>query len=796
MGGVTYSLDSTINQVRNLLDEQYRWSGDGFTIWKELIQNANDADETTEFHIGWCRGIESATHPLLKTPALFVVNDGHFRDEDARSITRFGDNDKRDKEWQIGRFGLGMKSVFHLAEAFFYFASDAADEKPGSNSAKRADIFSPWIHEEGRPPYPTWDNFDKNQQGLIRERLKPILDEMRQWFCVWIPLRHPSHLEVSEQEPLTVIGTLYFESEDRIRSLFSDDHAGKVAELLPLLDRIKRVSIWEPSAEGLITKKSEVRFAEGSSSRRSLPHDLAAMQAAASAEPSPFSGTIESAVAGTDGVKSSRYLGIEHMKWTSRCEELRGLLPKDRKGKDGRVKAIPHAAVRFMEIPSQPGEHPQFSINWCVFLPLSDGQDRPEPLLKSMPSVSLHLHGYFFVDAGRNRIKHDVAVTNANPQFSDRRPDWNHFIEDEGTLPLIIPALDQFVRKMDWSEPHIRKLTAALRETSVWKKHAAQICRFDQWGFIVESDATSGDLIGQWRKFDANCQVLTLPQATSSGLPLKVFPKLFDVLDDTGEAFRLTFEGVPRLAAPAVSESPRTKHWPKELCASLLKSVDLESLIPNADQCRYLLRFLNECCPDLSDPFAEWMGERLRKLFAEVSLEAVQTRSELISRLVSFVPPDRRVFASWADNQQAEAPEVFSAIASMNFSVIVIPKSCEPNGNGSHGHLRAEDCESILNWLGNWERKSVIETKEFAKFVKWVFDRADLKSRERITNSTAELVIASKYSRGIRAECWMSPRNIQQAKQQERVFVDEPGFGFGSTGDPGRWSDEGGDERF
>jgi hypothetical protein len=60
---------------------------------------------------------------LLGGAALFAVNDGPFQPSDARNITRLGSNSKAGEATAAGRFGLGLKSVFHLCEAFFYLAS-------------------------------------------------------------------------------------------------------------------------------------------------------------------------------------------------------------------------------------------------------------------------------------------------------------------------------------------------------------------------------------------------------------------------------------------------------------------------------------------------------------------------------------------------------------------------------------------------------------------------------------------------------------------------------------------------
>src|SRR3954469_24538288 len=105
-----------INLIRDNLSDRYKL---GFPILRELIQNADDA-HATRIDIGWVPGFRGADHPLLRGPSIFAANDGAFTEEDERAIRRLGLSAKPSQQSLIGKFGLGLKSVFHLCEAFFY----------------------------------------------------------------------------------------------------------------------------------------------------------------------------------------------------------------------------------------------------------------------------------------------------------------------------------------------------------------------------------------------------------------------------------------------------------------------------------------------------------------------------------------------------------------------------------------------------------------------------------------------------------------------------------------------------
>ena len=122
---------ANINLISDNLRDRYR---DGFPVVKELVQNADDAG-ATHLDIGWTHGLPKASHPLLQGPTLFIINDGPFRDEDAFAMRQLGLSDRANETATIGKFGLGLKSIFHLCEAFFSrTANPTQDGKGGLRS--------------------------------------------------------------------------------------------------------------------------------------------------------------------------------------------------------------------------------------------------------------------------------------------------------------------------------------------------------------------------------------------------------------------------------------------------------------------------------------------------------------------------------------------------------------------------------------------------------------------------------------------------------------------------------------
>ncbi len=104
----------------NRLLEDYT---DGFSVLKELVQNADDAGATEVRFLYDERTNEDAMTLLLdkgmkecQGPALWVYNDAVFRDEDFVNIEKLSGATKEHDTEKIGKFGLGFNAVYNLTD--------------------------------------------------------------------------------------------------------------------------------------------------------------------------------------------------------------------------------------------------------------------------------------------------------------------------------------------------------------------------------------------------------------------------------------------------------------------------------------------------------------------------------------------------------------------------------------------------------------------------------------------------------------------------------------------------------
>ena len=122
-------------RIRNILRE-YK---DGVEIFKELIQNADDAGATTvKFLVDWRKGqtgsLFSPGMAECQGPALWAYNNAAFTDKDFENINKLAGETKVEDISKIGRFGLGFNAVYHLTDV------------PSFISREHLVVFDPNIH--------------------------------------------------------------------------------------------------------------------------------------------------------------------------------------------------------------------------------------------------------------------------------------------------------------------------------------------------------------------------------------------------------------------------------------------------------------------------------------------------------------------------------------------------------------------------------------------------------------------------------------------------------------------------
>jgi hypothetical protein len=658
-------IEAVINLIRENLNDRYRR---GFPVIKELIQNADDAG-ATRFDFGISPGLPQADHPLLHGPALFVVNDGNFTDRDAAAINSIGLSNKPAEHATIGKFGLGLKSIFHFCEAFFYLQS----------GHRQLRLVNPWAQSgqggiERDLVHPEWNSIDDGDAPLVADHLRKVLTPTS-FFCLWIPLRSKSHsvrnAAITEYYPgdtLLLGHDLFAPAERSETNLYQQS-----AALMPMLAQLSLIQHWECNGKDVDGTSFRVEL-QANSKRRHPPAILIPGQSriiggvlrieatgTKAYNDLHFHGNelLLSSVAGLDALRKSNYWPKQTLTDSATFE-----------AHTEADKAFPHAAVYFARYPCS-GALPNLYVNKAVFLPVDDPER--QPLAGFTNDIHLVLHGYFFVDAGRSRIEGlDAPLTDITvDDVRTLREQWNARLFQLGTLPLVLPSLAAFVKGSNLAFNQIEELTAALRRLRLFQDPGLRtaLCSTDQWVCCVAPGSRL------WQLLPTQEQVLPLPRP-----PDIDNDRPFAVLPDLKQIPYLTFDSLPRLSA-----SDTLSVWDSRKLAAML-GIDVTAVFSSATKLDYLVRFLDLCPSEAIED--DKVQQRLLTIgcqaMAMLGPSALGKNRSLFARFYARLAPNRRMEmliprslagTSEAGQQNlADATDViFKALANVAEAPLIVP---------------------------------------------------------------------------------------------------------------------------
>ncbi len=121
--------ESLLDRLVDVLS-QYKES-DGLTIIKEMLQNADDA-KASVVNICYDSRVHKTDPKTLYLPgmakahgpALIIHNNSTFSDQDFKNITKLAGRTKSGEKLQIGKFGIGFCSVYHMTDVPSFISCD------------------------------------------------------------------------------------------------------------------------------------------------------------------------------------------------------------------------------------------------------------------------------------------------------------------------------------------------------------------------------------------------------------------------------------------------------------------------------------------------------------------------------------------------------------------------------------------------------------------------------------------------------------------------------------------------
>lgn len=263
-----------------------------------------------------------------------------------------GEGSKSGKLPAIGKFGLGLKSTFHLCEAFFYLASP---EPPCAGGAIQREFVNPWADTR---LHPEWQReLSAADVQTMAAALTPMVDSQSHWFCLWIPLRmqgqtgrvHPLIGEYPGDLVRAGVGSL---CPDPATCLFMAGYDRRTASVMPLMKNLRRLRVWLPDPQKALRPVRCVALEPGSRTTRIESVTLSAREL--------LQGAVRLGLPANEGGVLLRYQGQEQCLLDPRIEALSQSEAwphhawtdaETSEGKHEREKAILHVAVCLLSSP-------------------------------------------------------------------------------------------------------------------------------------------------------------------------------------------------------------------------------------------------------------------------------------------------------------------------------------------------------------------------------------------------------------------------------------------------------------
>ena len=552
--GIVRSPLDEIKAIQVLLADVYKDAGDGRTLFRELVQNADDSGAGRLRLAVLERGWPDAQNSLLRGPALLVANDGPFPDRDRDALHMAIGGSKEDDVAKIGTFGIGLKSVFHICEAFLYVGVAQSERLHG--------VLNPWFGTGesgyGDPLYADWDVVGEGDVERLQIAMARLLGETRNGLLLWIPLRRDEHLDRGADGRRYGLGHHCPESQELCSWFSSSTPAALLLAQCGNLQTIDTTCAAKPEALGggaklmCVTRPAEEWLGRYRDEGRPFPER--AFEGAIASEASKWSVIGIESLGGRNlrDLRSQRDWPESHV-WRSGRHST---VPR---------KALAHAAVTVLRPADDGADLLGARLRWAAFLPLDD---HPAPSSSAIvesdgrsPAWEIILHGYFWPSQDRKSIPGVTDDDGDATNHGDMRSRWNRTLCEDLLLPLLPSALAKAVDGVD--ERAARRLLGAVARSETVRGRLPFVRRRHWLLPIASPDGV------QWETRDADRgPVLSIPNWSQAPEAVRV-RFLTSCREYTGHVVFID-DGAPRLAG-------ELGDWAVEHFECLLDSIPVDA---------------------------------------------------------------------------------------------------------------------------------------------------------------------------------------------------------------------------
>lgn len=736
--GVRSDIRDVINRLTTLLTDAYPY--ELFALIKEIVQNSDDA-EAEVLHVGVvpaAPGDDSRPeHPLLSAPAVFFVNNRGLKPKDKEALSRIELNWKAGDAESVGKYGLGLKSLFHLGEVIFYMYrnGDATEHRTDSAPDPELHIFNPWHPEAEQDwaPHQEWDVVADADRQYLTAVLGGLVQEPP-WFCLWVPLRQPHHCESCPP----IVQRTFDGHAELLDELDGSTLPLRIAQMFPLLRYLNEVHGWcvevgETRLRELFCIRPNERFRRTRFKADETKRGEARIGGEVIIE-RPSRAPVVCITGGVEVYRDDPLLTKlkEHPSWPTRCVQMSfDRVPE---------KCYPHAAVYFV---GQEGQRSGGLTVWrSIFQPLSQRVSGSGPT--DAQEFALFVHGYSFVDAGRRALKGLDAATPQSPGLLGSqdgewvREQWNRTLNTHLTLPLLPKALHAFVTTSKRNDDAVRQLTKAVQATHLFRRGREAVCSGYQWIYRLSSEG------GTWALVDAGEAVWALPEPPEDDPDIwqRVLPGAASFV----EAHPVTFRGYPCL-----TRSDARADWRSEDVAEMLQSVPRD-LVTDGAAVKYLRDFVAQVGATCTvEVVTQTLVALLSAWFTSGRLGGAEEHRGHLTGLVGCVPPGARLKVPLSDRQWDDHHAQLAAIGeSLAPHLVLVPENLEPKGSPSERTPTPEMATAVMRATGDALARDESAAKALSPVVVAVLDKTA--NRQRALEECSEVRLFSCKDAGSQNE--------------------------------------------
>lgn len=498
-----------IDNIRNNLESYRIQHNNGFPILKELIQNANDA-EATEMILKYFPGDESADHPLLKgNQGIYVYNNGPFSDTNEKAMRTIGGSDKKKNTDKVGKYGLGMKSIYHICDFFFYLVD-----------GNRVEFLNPW-YKSGNPNYihSEWSNLTENDKNIIKKHSP----KGGVGLSILIPGKIDYKDSIKNEEWHISTG-----NSVKMDFPFSSTKDELIKDLMLCLALLQEVSA--KGKNHLETIKYEINEKETIKIYKKSESKIVCEDS---------SGKI---------IKTSEFSSFSSSKLIdeSKLDLFKILDDKkligDKIAAEEKLRKSTFELIKTDVSPERKGNG-KLEVKFCVFLPLQKPSnlefdiyaDSDYTILINAPYMIDHgRQGMFGYDSLRNEVKEETVKDISYKESASKC--WNQLLSQNIVFPNLPNLFNESVKSGICSKNDIQKILSGLRGISYKDKNVINEFTTSAYGYAKIYSKINGKLSTTWSliTLDKENKFVYIPEVSNLNHIVAIFPELLsDNIDAT-----------------------------------------------------------------------------------------------------------------------------------------------------------------------------------------------------------------------------------------------------------------------